>query len=82
MAWNEPGGKNNDPWKNKGGRDQGPPDLDDIFKNIAGKFGKKSGGNGGSSGGFGLGGIGISVIIGLLVVVLTTRLIPSHVYSP
>jgi len=28
MAWNEPGGNNNDPWKNKGGRDQGPPDLD------------------------------------------------------
>ena len=30
MAWNEPGGNNNDPWKNKGGRDQGPPDLDDV----------------------------------------------------
>lgn len=69
MAWNEPGGKNDDPWKNKGGRDQGPPDLDDIFKNIAGKFSKKGGGSGGSSGGFGLGGIGISVILGLLVVV-------------
>ena len=41
MAWNEPGnnGKNNDPWK-QGGRDQGPPDLDEVFRN----FGKKSGG--------------------------------------
>ena len=29
MAWNEPGGNNNDPWKNRGGRDQGPPDLDE-----------------------------------------------------
>ena len=47
MAWNEPGGNNNDPWKNRGGRDQGPPDLDDVFKNLFGKFGK-SGGNGGS----------------------------------
>jgi len=39
MAWNEPGGNNNDPWKNRGGRDQGPPDLDDVFKNLFGKFG-------------------------------------------
>lgn len=67
MAWNEPGGKNNDPWKNRGGRDQGPPDLDDIFKNLFGKF-SKAGGNGGSSG-KGLGGVGIGVAIGLLVVI-------------
>ena len=40
MAWNEPGGNNNDPWKNRGGRDQGPPDLDEVFKNILNKFGK------------------------------------------
>lgn len=68
MAWNEPGGNNNDPWKNRGGRDQGPPDLDDIFKNLFGKFSKMGGGNGGSTG-KGLGGIGASVIIGLLVVI-------------
>lgn len=68
MAWNEPGGNNNDPWKNKGGRDQGPPDLDDVFKNLFGKFSKPSGGNGGGSG-KSLGGIGASVIVGLLVVV-------------
>jgi len=69
MAWNEPGGKNNDPWKNRGGRDQGPPDLDDIFKNLFGKFGKLGGGKDGSGGGKGLGGIGLGVIVGLLVVV-------------
>ena len=40
MAWNEPGGNNNDPWKNKGGRDQGPPDLDEVFKNLMSKLGK------------------------------------------
>ncbi|WJG11236.1 FtsH protease activity modulator HflK [Aliiglaciecola sp. LCG003] len=67
MAWNEPGGKNNDPWKNKGGRDQGPPDLDDIFKNLFGKFSKK-GGDGGS-GGKSLGGVGITLIVTILVVV-------------
>lgn len=54
MAWNEPGnnGKNNDPWK-QGGRDQGPPDLDEVFRNFGKKFGgmfgggKSSGNNGG-----------------------------------
>ena len=60
MAWNEPGGNNNDPWKNKGGRDQGPPDLDEVFKNLMSKLGKfGGGGNGGSSGGKSLGGIGM-----------------------
>ena len=36
MAWNEPGNNggrdDKDPWgnKNRGGREQGPPDLDEI----------------------------------------------------
>lgn len=66
MAWNEPGGNNNDPWKNRGGKDQGPPDLDDIFKNLFAKFNK-----GGKKGGSGknLGSAGIGLIAGLLVVV-------------
>ena len=64
MAWNEPGGNNNDPWKNRGGKDQGPPDLDDVFKNIFGKFGKSSGG-----GASNMTGKGIGLIIGILVVV-------------
>ena len=70
MAWNEPGGNNNDPWKNKGGKDQGPPDLDEVFKNIMNKFGKFGGGKGGSSsGGKSFGGIGLSVILGIIVAV-------------
>ena len=72
MAWNEPGGNNNDPWKNKGGRDQGPPDLDDVFKNLLGKF-SKSGGNGNGSGNGGsssnLGGVGLYLIISIMVIV-------------
>lgn len=69
MAWNEPGGNNNDPWKNKGGRDQGPPDLDEVFKNLMSKFGKfGGGGNGNSSGGKSLGGIGIAVILGIVLI--------------
>lgn len=67
MAWNEPGGKNNDPWKNRGGRDQGPPDLDDVFKNLFGKFGKMGGGNGGGSNGIKLGGVGAAIVVVLVV---------------
>jgi modulator of FtsH protease HflK len=45
MAWNEPGGnKNQDPWGNRG-NDQGPPDLDEVFRKVrdklAGLFGGK-----------------------------------------
>lgn len=67
MAWNEPGGNNNDPWKNRGGREQGPPDLDEVFKNLFGKFSKGGSGSGGS--GKNLGGVGAGILVGLLVVV-------------
>lgn len=66
MAWNQPGnnGQDRDPWGsskpggdsggNKGGRDKGPPDLDDIFRKLSKKLsglggGKSSGTGGGSS---------------------------------
>ncbi len=55
MAWNEPGnnGKNNDPW-NQGGRNQGPPDMDDVFRDLGKKLGGLfGGGNSNSSGGSG-----------------------------
>lgn len=68
MAWNEPGGNKNDPWKNRGGKDQGPPDLDDVFKNLFSKFSKSgSGGSGGS--GKSLGTAGLGLIAGLAIVV-------------
>lgn len=52
MAWNEPGGGNDkDPW---GGKNQGPPDLDEAFKKLQDKlnsmFGGGSSGGGSSSG--------------------------------
>lgn len=47
MAWNEPGGKNNDPWGG-GGNNAGPPDLDEALKKfidkINGVFGGAPGG--------------------------------------
>ncbi|WP_369743148.1 FtsH protease activity modulator HflK [Pseudidiomarina sp. PP-1MA] len=74
MAWNQPGNGNNndrDPWKQQGGREQGPPDLDEAVRNLLGKLGlggKKGGNNQNRSGG-GLSGKGFGVIaiIALLV---------------
>jgi membrane protease subunit HflK len=63
MAWNQPGnnGQDRDPWGsskpggdsggNKGGRDQGPPDLDDIFRKLSKKLRGLGGGKSGGSGG-------------------------------
>ena len=55
MAWNEPGGGGNgskDPWGNKGGNKQdGPPDLDEVFKKLNEKVTSLFGGKGGRSGG-------------------------------
>jgi membrane protease subunit HflK len=69
MAWNEPGnkGNGNDPWGSGsggggGGRrgdDQGPPDIDELIRNLSKKFNTLLGGKGGSSGS-GTGGSGAS----------------------
>ncbi len=77
MAWNEPDGPGDkDPWGRK--RDQGPPDLDQIVKNIqnklAGVFGSKRGG--GAPAGAGKAGIGlIAVVVALLWLVTGTYII-------
>ncbi|PCI08233.1 MAG: FtsH protease activity modulator HflK [Gammaproteobacteria bacterium] len=73
MAWNEPGGDGNkDPWGKSGNRsNQGPPDLDEVFKNLQKKFGSLFGGNGGGRSGGGSagipGGLGIGVVIAILL---------------
>jgi len=71
MAWNEPGGgKDNDPWGNRGG-DQGPPDLDEAFRKLQqklnGLFG--SGGGGGGTGSTSLSGgtIGLILLVAALI---------------
>ncbi|MCG6232465.1 MULTISPECIES: FtsH protease activity modulator HflK [Vibrio] len=83
MAWNEPGnnngnnGRDNDPWGNnnrggKGGREQGPPDLDEVFNKLSqklgGKFGKKGGGGKGPSFSGG-GAIGFGVIAAIAIAI-------------
>ncbi|MGY0220005.1 FtsH protease activity modulator HflK [Endozoicomonadaceae bacterium StTr2] len=79
MAWNEPGGNNQDPWgggnRGNGGRgnkNQGPPDLDDAFRKVQDKLngflgggkGDSSGGKGSSSGNAG----GGSLFVGILLI--------------
>ncbi len=75
MAWNEPGGNGDkDPWNTKKGNrgNQGPPDLDEVFKNLQKKFGSLFGGKGGRSGGSGAGlpgsGFGIGLVIAILLI--------------
>ena len=71
MAWNEPGGGNRDPWGGSG-RDQGPPDLDEMLRKLQERvrrlFGRPSTG-GGSSGGKGAGAMGAGLIVAILLVV-------------
>ena len=78
MAWNEPGGgnKDKDPW---GKNEQGPPDLDEAFKNLTnnvtslfGGKGKRSGSGGGGGGirisgaTFGIGAVALLAIWGFM----------------
>ncbi|QBY04659.1 FtsH protease activity modulator HflK [Thalassotalea sp. HSM 43] len=71
MAWNEPGKNDNDPWKNKGGRDQGPPDLDELLKDLGNKFGGMFGGKkpGKPGGGSSFSGFGASLVVIIALVV-------------
>ena len=66
MAWNEPGNNDKDPWKNKGGKNQGPPDLDellnDLGKKVTGIFGGKTT-KGGSGTGKSFSSIGLSIAL-------------------
>ena len=87
MAWNQPGnnGQDRDPWGssnkpdgnsggNKGGREQGPPDLDDIFRKLSrrlgGLGGGKSSGGGSSQGPRGhLGGRVVTIVAAAVVII-------------
>jgi len=65
MAWNEPGNNDKDPWKKKGGSNQGPPDLDDLLKDLSKKVGGIFGGK--SSGGMGKSFSSVGIILALVV---------------
>ena len=87
MAWNEPGGNDNDPWGNNRKKDaDGPPDLDEVFKNLKNWFdslsGKKGGGGANrSSGGSGLPGGNLGAKgLGLLGAVLVAVWLATGFY--
>lgn len=69
MAWNEPGGgnKDKDPW---GNNDQGPPDLDEAFKNLTNNVTSLFGGGRRRASGGGPGFSGATFGIGALVLLL------------
>ncbi len=91
MAWNEPGGsKDNDPWGNRGGKDQGPPDLDEVVRNMQKKLngifgGKgKGGGDDGATpirpgGSSGAGGIVALVLVALVLMAVWDSI---HIIQP
>jgi len=71
MAWNEPGGGDRDPWGKR--NNDGPPDLDEMIKNIQNAFaglfgGKKSNGSKPGSSNKDVGGFPVYLILILLAV--------------
>ncbi|HET8904971.1 MAG TPA: FtsH protease activity modulator HflK [Saccharospirillum sp.] len=88
MAWNEPPNGNNnndqDPWGNRRrkGNNDGPPDLDEIFKQVNEKLNKWLGGGkkkgGGGSGGSG---VGFGAILGILLVVVLAYAAYDSIYT-
>ncbi len=85
MAWNEPGGGGNrDPWSG-GGRDQGPPDLDEVIRKLSDKFGsvlggRRGGGGGGRSGSPGAPGSGFAGITVIVVVIALIGWLIASIY--
>ncbi|ODS22836.1 HflK protein [Candidatus Endobugula sertula] len=76
MAWNEPGGSNQDPWggnRNNGG----PPDLDEVLKNVQKKIDGFFGGKGGKGGDSGF---SFSFLVVAFVVLLIGYLV-SGIYQ-
>ncbi|MDO8827878.1 FtsH protease activity modulator HflK [Methylophaga sp.] len=76
MAWNEPGSGDKDPWGKRGGGNDGPPDLDEVVKNLqrkfAGMFGGNSGGGNNTSppeGGNKAGSVGAGLIAAIILLV-------------
>lgn len=87
MAWNEPPGGNNndqDPWgnRNRNRGNDGPPDLDELFKQLNGKLNKWLGG-GGNKGGSNSNGSGgnFASLIALVVVAAVAFTIYNSAYT-
>ena len=81
MAWNEPGGNDpKDPWGNKGRNQDGPPDLDEVFKKLNEKVSQIFGGKGGKGGGNSGRSVGGSKGIGFIAAILLVVWVLSGIY--
>lgn len=78
MAWNEPGNGGKDPWGNRG--NDGPPDLDEVVRNMQRKLGGLFGGKGGSSDGGGNGSNKGSFGIGMIAAIAAIVWLLSGIY--
>jgi membrane protease subunit HflK len=85
MAWNEPGGDKRDPWGG-GNKQDGPPDLDEVIRNLqkkfSGLFGKKGGGGSGSDSGKPMPGSGLVGIVILALVILYVGVKGFYIVGP
>lgn len=88
MAWNEPGGNrnDNDPWGTGGGKDQGPPDLDEALKKGLDKLNKLLGGKGNRSGSGGNGSDGgessnFGVILAVVAILFAVYIVFQSFYT-
>jgi modulator of FtsH protease HflK len=91
MAWNEPGGNrnDNDPWGTgggRGGKDQGPPDLDEALKKGLDKLnkllgGKGKGSNSGGSGSSGGNAGGIGAVLAIVAIIFAGYVVFQSFYT-
>jgi membrane protease subunit HflK len=76
MAWNEPGKGDKDPWGDRG--NDGPPDLDDVVRNLQRKLGGIfGGGKSGDNNSSGDGTLGL----GLIAVIILAVWLASGIYT-
>lgn len=74
MAWNEPGGNSGggkrNPWGGGNKPDQGPPDLDEVLRNLQRRLSSLFGGSSGGRGTAGAGGAGRGFSFGTIAIIL------------
>lgn len=78
MAWNEPGKDDKDPWGNRG--NDGPPDLDDVMRNLKNKLGGMFGGSTSNSSNTQPDGQGGALGLGLIAAVVFVVWLASGIY--
>ena len=79
MAWNEPGKDDKDPWGNNRGND-GPPDLDDVMRNLKNKLSAMFGGSGAKNSNDQSSGQGGAIGLGLIAAVIFVVWLASGIY--